>query len=156
MPGESMNRWSCASTTPSRSTGTGPVTLTTWLPATGTSCCTWTPGHRTGAGGSHTARASGIVDADTTGGPDAQPRHVPRIDRWTVLGQSFGGFTSLTYLSFAPEGLAGALLTGGLSPVGRPVDDVYAATYHRAQEANARYFARYPDDRPRVRTIHRR
>src|SRR5947209_7870660 len=81
MPGESMNRWSCASTTPSRSTGTGPVTLTTWLPATGTSCCTWTPGHRTGAGGSHTARASGIVDADTTGGPDAQPRDVPRTRR---------------------------------------------------------------------------
>ncbi len=28
------------------------------------------------------------------------------VDRWTTLGQSFGGFTSLTYLSFAPEGLA--------------------------------------------------
>ena len=26
---------------------------------------------------------------------------------WTVLGQSFGGFTTLTYLSFAPEGLRG-------------------------------------------------
>ena len=24
--------------------------------------------------------------------------------RWAVLGQSFGGFCSLTYLSFAPEG----------------------------------------------------
>jgi pimeloyl-ACP methyl ester carboxylesterase len=78
------------------------------------------------------------------------------VDRWTVLGQSFGGFTSLTYLSFAPEGLAAALITGGLSPVGRPADDVYAATYRRTQEANARYFARYPDDRARVRAIHRR
>ncbi|MEO5963873.1 MAG: alpha/beta fold hydrolase, partial [Candidatus Limnocylindrales bacterium] len=36
---------------------------------------------------------------------------------WTVLGQSFGGFTSLSYLSFAPEGLAAALITGGLAPV---------------------------------------
>jgi len=78
------------------------------------------------------------------------------VDRWTVLGQSFGGFTSLTYLSFAPEGLEAALITGGLSPVGRPIDDVYAATYRRAQEANARYFARYPDDRDRVLDIHDR
>jgi len=75
---------------------------------------------------------------------------------WTLLGQSFGGFTSLTYLSFAPEGLAAALLTGGLSPVGRPVDDIYGATYERVIEANRRYFLRYPDDRSRVREIHRR
>ena len=33
---------------------------------------------------------------------------------WTVLGQSFGGFCCLTYLSLSPEGLAGALITGGL------------------------------------------
>ncbi len=78
------------------------------------------------------------------------------IDRWTVLGQSFGGFSALTYLSFAPEGLDGALITGGLSPVGRPVDDVYAATYRRTEEANARYFARYPDDASRVLDIHDR
>jgi pimeloyl-ACP methyl ester carboxylesterase len=77
------------------------------------------------------------------------------VDRWTILGQSFGGFTSLTYLSFAPEGLAAALLTGGLSPVGRPVDDMYAATYVRVLEANRRYFERYPDDRARVREVHR-
>src|SRR4051812_14957014 len=50
---------------------------------------------------------------------------------WTVLGQSFGGFTSLTYLSFAAEGLREALITGGLSPVGRPVDDIYGATYRQ-------------------------
>lgn len=78
------------------------------------------------------------------------------VDRWTILGQSFGGFTSLTYLSIAPEGLAAALLTGGLAPVGRPVDDIYGATYGRVLEANRRYFARYPDDRTRVRTIQRR
>jgi pimeloyl-ACP methyl ester carboxylesterase len=75
---------------------------------------------------------------------------------WTVLGQSFGGFTSLTYLSFAPEGLAAALITGGLSPVGRPVDDIYAATYVRVIEANRRYFARYPEDRERAREAFRR
>jgi pimeloyl-ACP methyl ester carboxylesterase len=31
------------------------------------------------------------------------------VDRWSLLGQSFGGFTSLTYLSFAPEGLREAM-----------------------------------------------
>lgn len=34
--------------------------------------------------------------------------------RWTVLGQSFGGFCTVTYLSMAPEGLDTALITGGL------------------------------------------
>src|SRR6478736_1964407 len=51
------------------------------------------------------------------------------VDRWSVLGQSFGGFCALHYLSVAPHGLAAAYFTGGLPPVGRPVDDVYSATY---------------------------
>jgi pimeloyl-ACP methyl ester carboxylesterase len=75
------------------------------------------------------------------------------VDRWSVLGQSFGGFTSLTYLSIAPEGLREAIITGGLSPVGRPPDDVYRATYVRLLERNRAYFARYPDDRARVGEI---
>jgi pimeloyl-ACP methyl ester carboxylesterase len=79
------------------------------------------------------------------------------VDRWSLLGQSFGGFTSLTYLSIAPEGLREALLTGGLAPItNRPVDDVYGATWERLREANRRYFERYPDDRTRVRDAHRR
>jgi pimeloyl-ACP methyl ester carboxylesterase len=78
------------------------------------------------------------------------------VERWSVLGQSFGGFTSMTYLSIAPDGLHEAFITGGLSPVGRPVDDVYGATYRRLIEANRRYFARYPADRARVDEILRR
>jgi pimeloyl-ACP methyl ester carboxylesterase len=77
-------------------------------------------------------------------------------ERWSVLGQSFGGFCSMTYLSIAAEGLREALITGGLAPIGRPVDDVYGATYVRLIEANRRYFERYADDRARVREIHRR
>jgi pimeloyl-ACP methyl ester carboxylesterase len=75
------------------------------------------------------------------------------VDRWSVLGQSFGGFSSLTYLSIAPDGLREAFLTGGLSPIGRPPDDIYSATYVRLIEKNRAYFARYPDDRARVRDI---
>jgi pimeloyl-ACP methyl ester carboxylesterase len=78
------------------------------------------------------------------------------VERWSVLGQSFGGFTSLTYLSFAPEGLREAFITGGLSPIGRSADDVYAATYRRLIEANRRYFERYPADRDRAAGICRR
>ena len=57
----------------------------------------------------------------------------------------------MTYLSFAPEGLREAFITGGLSPIGRPVDDVYAATCGPLIEKNRAYFERYPDDRARVR-----
>jgi pimeloyl-ACP methyl ester carboxylesterase len=78
------------------------------------------------------------------------------VERWSVLGQSFGGFTTMTYLSIAPDGLAEALLTGGLAPIGRPVDDVYGATYRRLITANRRFFERYPEDRARVREIRRR
>jgi pimeloyl-ACP methyl ester carboxylesterase len=48
------------------------------------------------------------------------------VDRWSLLGQSFGGFTSMTYLSIAPEGHREAFITGGLSPIGRSVDDTTA------------------------------
>ena len=33
---------------------------------------------------------------------------------WSVLGQSFGGFCTVTYLSFAPHGIREAFITGGL------------------------------------------
>ena len=78
------------------------------------------------------------------------------VDRWSILGQSFGGFCTMTYLSFFPEGLREAYLTGGLSPIGRPVDDIYSATYVRLIEKNHAYFERYPDDRQRLRDIVRR
>jgi pimeloyl-ACP methyl ester carboxylesterase len=78
------------------------------------------------------------------------------VERWSILGQSFGGFCTMTYLSFAPEGLREAFLTGGLSPIGRPVDDIYSATYVRLIEKNRVYFERYPDDRARLRDIVRR
>lgn len=75
---------------------------------------------------------------------------------WSLLGQSFGGFTSMTYLSIAPDGLRAAMITGGLSPIGRPVDDIYGATYVRLAEKNRAYLARYPEDRARVARIHER
>ncbi|MGO8659094.1 proline iminopeptidase, partial [Rhizobium ruizarguesonis] len=38
--------------------------------------------------------------------------------RWQTLGQSYGGFLTLTYLSKAPEGLSACYVTGGLAGLG--------------------------------------
>lgn len=72
---------------------------------------------------------------------------------WTVLGQSFGGFTTLHYLSTHPESLAGAVITGGLSAIGRPVDDIYAATWQIMIDKSEAYYRRFPADRDRVREL---
>ena len=72
---------------------------------------------------------------------------------WTILGQSFGGFCALTYLSTAPQGLKAALFTGGLPPITGHADQVYEATYQRVLERNTRFFKRYPEDRARVDQI---
>ena len=66
---------------------------------------------------------------------------------WTILGQSFGGFCALSYLSSAPEGLAGAMVTGGLAPLTGGPDPVYRATYRRALAKGRAHFVRYPADR---------
>jgi pimeloyl-ACP methyl ester carboxylesterase len=78
------------------------------------------------------------------------------VERWSILGQSFGGFCATTYLSFAPEGLREAFITGGLPPVGRPIDDFYGATYARMLDRNRLYYERHPADLTRVRELHGR
>lgn len=74
-------------------------------------------------------------------------------ERWSILGQSFGGFCAATYLSLAPEGLREAFITGGLPPMQHGPDDVYRATYKRVLAKNQLYFARYPGDQERAAAI---
>ncbi|SOB81350.1 alpha/beta hydrolase [Streptomyces sp. 1331.2] len=69
---------------------------------------------------------------------------------WETLGQSYGGFVTLSYLSFAPEGLRACYITGGLPGLDTTADDVYAATYPRVREKTTAYYARYPGDRQLV------
>jgi pimeloyl-ACP methyl ester carboxylesterase len=88
----------------------------------------------------------------------ADAEHVRRAllgpdGRWSVLGQSFGGFCALTYLSFAPEGLAAAYLTGGLGPLEASAEQVYRATYEHARAKNAAFHAAFPDDRERLEAV---
>ncbi|MFE0787792.1 alpha/beta fold hydrolase [Streptomyces mutabilis] len=72
---------------------------------------------------------------------------------WTVLGQSFGGFCTVAYLSLAPEGLSTALITGGLPSLDAHADDVYRAAYPRIERKVAAHYARYPQDVERARRI---
>ncbi len=72
---------------------------------------------------------------------------------WHVLGQSYGGFCSLTYLSFAPEGLASVMLTGGLAPIAVGADDVYAATYRTVERKNAAFHAAFPAARAQLEAV---
>ncbi|GHD88238.1 alpha/beta fold hydrolase [Streptomyces naganishii] len=72
---------------------------------------------------------------------------------WTVLGQSFGGFCTVNYLSTHPEGLSAALITGGLPSLDAHADDVYRAAYPRIERKVAAHYARYPQDVERARRI---
>lgn len=75
---------------------------------------------------------------------------------WTVFGQSFGGFCTLSYLSWHPEGMARGLITGGLAPLDGPADRVYRATYSRMRARSAEYFAAHPQDREQLRRVYQR
>ncbi|MGW1864244.1 alpha/beta fold hydrolase [Streptomyces mauvecolor] len=72
---------------------------------------------------------------------------------WETLGQSYGGFITLTYLSQAPEGLRACYVTGGLPGLAATADDVYARTYPRVRDRVLDFYARYPADAPRLRRI---
>src|SRR5699024_7487623 len=50
-------------------------------------------------------------------------RELQGEEPWTVLGQSYGGFITTCYLSQAPEGLAGAMITAGLPGLRTSAED---------------------------------
>jgi proline iminopeptidase len=66
--------------------------------------------------------------------------------RWSTLGQSYGGFITLTYLSLAPDGVAASYVTGGLAGITASAEEVYARTQPRVAAKNAVYRERYPHD----------
>lgn len=66
--------------------------------------------------------------------------------RWAVLGQSYGGFCAVHYLSAHPEGLSLALVTGGLPPLDGGAEDYYQETYPVMVVKNRRWLERYPGD----------
>ncbi|WP_327700622.1 alpha/beta hydrolase [Streptomyces decoyicus] len=80
-------------------------------------------------------------------------RKLGNDEPWETLGQSYGGFITLTYLSLAPDGLRACYVTGGLPGLTATADDVYARTYPRVRDRVLDFYARYPDDAPRLRKI---
>ncbi|KAF8186304.1 alpha/beta-hydrolase [Pholiota molesta] len=77
----------------------------------------------------------------------------PEEQKWTILGQSFGGFCALTYLSFYPQGLKEVFITAGLAPLVDHPDEVLRSVQVKVYERNALYYEKYPADIKRVRNI---
>ncbi|AMD87593.1 aminopeptidase [Actinomyces radicidentis] len=75
------------------------------------------------------------------------------VDRWSLLGQSFGGFCVTRYLSAHAGSLETVYLTGGLPAVGHSVDEAYALTYEAMRLKSEDFYSRYPADRDRVAAL---
>ena len=73
--------------------------------------------------------------------------------RWSILGQSYGGFCATRYLSAEPEGLSEVFITGGLPSLSASADEIYRRTYECCKRKNQAYYGRYPEDVQRVRQI---
>lgn len=73
--------------------------------------------------------------------------------RWATVGQSYGGFLTLTYLSRASHALTACYVTGGLPSIWPDTHEVYRRTYARTAAKNAQYYERFPQDVERVARI---
>jgi len=73
--------------------------------------------------------------------------------KWSIIGQSFGGFCATTYLSFYPQGLREAFITAGLPPLSAEPDEIYKKTFAKLVERNKAYYAKFPEDVQRVKDI---
>ena len=71
-----------------------------------------------------------------------------------VLGQSFGGFCTMTYLSQVEHPPKICLLTGGIAPMlADSAVEVYTSLWDKVKERNLRYYDMYPGDVTVVKTI---
>ena len=73
--------------------------------------------------------------------------------QWWTLGQSYGGFLTLHYLSVAPAAVVASAVTGGLPGIEPSADAVYARTFPRVRGKNAEFRARFPHLADRVARI---
>ncbi|KAL1976313.1 hypothetical protein VTN31DRAFT_2595 [Thermomyces dupontii] len=76
------------------------------------------------------------------------------LQKWSALGQSYGGFCATTYLSFHPEGLKEVFITGGVPPISTSPDMVYEKTYAKVRERNRAYYQKYPEDAEKIKRIY--
>ncbi|MDN3445382.1 alpha/beta fold hydrolase [Microbacterium sp. APC 3901] len=118
-----------------------------------------------------TGLSTPVGDADLERGSDEVAEHLTHLradsivrdceamrehlsaETWSVLGQSFGGFTTLAYLSTDADSLADVFITGGLSTVNRHPDEVYALCYDKMRAASEKYYRRFPEHRVVMRRL---
>lgn len=72
--------------------------------------------------------------------------------KWSTLGQSYGGFLTLGYLSQYPDSVKESYVTGGMAGL-CGIDDIYRLTYAQTAKRNEQYFARYADDQQTIREV---
>jgi pimeloyl-ACP methyl ester carboxylesterase len=70
-----------------------------------------------------------------------------------ALGQSFGGFCMLTYLSQVDHPPKVCLLTGGIPPMLTPTYDAYSSLLGKVRERSLRFYEQYPGDIAVVKMI---
>ena len=73
--------------------------------------------------------------------------------QWWTIGQSYGGFLTLHYLSTAPEAIVGSAVTGGLAALEPDPDEVYRRTFPRMVEKNRIFRERTPHLTDRIARI---
>ena len=83
---------------------------------------------------------------------EALRKHL-NIEKWSLFGQSFGGFCITSYLSRYPESVEHAYLTGGLPTLDASVDDLYRTTFAKLQVRHDRFYREYPWAEDRIREI---
>ncbi len=75
------------------------------------------------------------------------------LNRWSLFGQSFGGFCITAYLSMFPGSVDRAFLTGGLPSLEHGADDVYRATFTKLRARQEKFYREIPFAQSRVEEI---
>ena len=64
--------------------------------------------------------------------------------KWSLMGQSFGGFCCISYLSMFPASLREAFITGGLPPLVDSPEEVYQRLFKKLVKRNVQYYEKFP------------
>jgi pimeloyl-ACP methyl ester carboxylesterase len=74
---------------------------------------------------------------------------------WSTIGQSYGGWCTMTYLSLHPEGLKECFIFGGVPGLRRTAREIYESTFPIVEERNRQYFEKFPMDKERLAKLSR-
>lgn len=72
------------------------------------------------------------------------------VETWSVLGQSYGGFLAVAYLSLYPESLREVMITAGLPSLRGNPEEVYRHTFAATARRSDEFFAAFPGAEDRI------